>query len=758
MADKGRRHRAFISRFGSACAVLVDWVPVERTRKPCPHATPRRRGSVAGFVVLILMALLLAACTPSGPEPPPPPPPDGFVDADPWRERQMDYLHHATDTLDRRNPESILAALARADREPDFRIDAGEFTTTDLRRHLDRIDGHVDTSDFDLMRLWLLWHTHGEDLDPALRDGLRDRLLGFRYWYTDPLPPATVPRGDDLSGVDHKWFWSENHRLIVHTLEYLAGGYLPEERFEITGELGQTHRERGRARLTAWLDEKTRWGFSEWHSDVYYPEDVQALLLLSEHAEEPLAARARALLDVLFLDFAVAQVDGNFGTTHGRSYMKDKSRAGDQNTRDIIHFLYDTNPEGYAPWVDFGALLLATSTKYRLPAVFQHIALEPAPSVTKQRMGVPLDPSEEIVPNPVPPPGTSFTDPDALAFWWDRGAMTAWQVVPLSMQAIREHELWRGDLFAPVAPLLRQPGTSTAEGAQHVAYALGCQINAGLLSEAHTVTWRSHGTSLSSVQDYRPGCLGRQYHAWQATLGADAVVFTTHPGNADRGRWADDDLYWNGSATMPRTGQVGSVAINIYSPNFPAAGNKDPDANYQPFTHAFFPQQHFDEVRTVGAWTVGRKDDGYVALWSHRPTKWAVTRPNPAGLTAPYDLLAPGGAGNVWIAEVGTKDRWGDFDTFVAAIEEAEVSAVDLGTIAGVPRGFVVRYHSPGEGVLTYATDGPLTKDDAVIDQRFTERIASPWVTVPQGDHGWTVRHGDAEYVIDLRTGRRGAG
>ncbi|MDO5499513.1 MAG: hypothetical protein Q4F67_07525 [Propionibacteriaceae bacterium] len=707
--------------------------------------------------LLLALTLLLAACSPT-PEPPPPPPPDGLVTVDDWTDRQRDYLRQATETLDRRSPESILAALGRARSDDGFRIDAAEFTPADLQHRLDRIDRHVDTSDFDLMRLWLLWHAHGDELAPQTRAALEKRLLGFRYWYTDPLPPAANPRGDDRSEVDHKWFWSENHRLIVHTLEYLAGTTLPDQRFVITGEPGRTHAERGRTRLTAWLDEKARWGFSEWHSDVYYPENVQALLLLSEYAEDDLAERARALLDVLFLDFATAQVDGNFGTTHGRSYMKDKSRAADQNTRDIIHFLFDTNPHGYAPWVDFGALLLATSTSYRLPEVTRRIATEPAPSLTRQRMGIALDPNQPVADAPEPPPGTTFTDPDALAFWWDRGAMTAWQVVPLSMRAIREHELWRGDLFAPVAPLLRQPGTSTVEGAQHVSYALGCQINAGLLTEAHTVTYRAHGVALSSVQDYRAGCLGRQYHAWQATLGADAVVFTTHPGNADRGRWADDDLYWNGSATMPRTGQVGGVAINIYAPRFPAAGNQDPDANYQPFTHAFFPQQHFDEVREVGAWTLARKGDGYVALWSHRPTQWAPVGQNPAGLEEPYDLLAPGGANNVWITEVGTRERWGDFDAFVEAIGEAEVGAVDLGTLLGVPRGFVVRYQSPSEGTLTYATDGPLTKDDAPVDQRFTERLDSPWARVAAGEQVWTIRHGDAAFVIDLRTGDRRAG
>jgi hypothetical protein len=719
------------------CPGLVDWPPVGRDQR---LNLAGRRGVA---VLLLAILLLVAACTPS---PPPPPPPDGLIPAETWEQRQEEYLRHATRTLDRRSPESILAALARSRADDGFTVSGSEFTPGDLAGSFRTIDDNLDTSDFDLMRLWLLWREYRADLAPETAAALERRVLGFRYWYTDPLP---------VGEIDHKWFWSENHRLITHTLEYLAGSHLPDARFTVTGQPGRTHADRGRARLTTWLDEKARWGFSEWHSDVYYPEDVQALLLLSQYAEPALADRARALLDILFLDLAVNQVEGNFGVTHGRSYMKDKSRAADQNTRDIVHFLFDTNPDGYAPWVDFGTLLLSTSTSYRLPATIRGIATDPGPSLTRQRMGVAIDPGEPITPDPGPPPGTSYTDPAALEFWWDRGAMTVWQVVPLSLQAIREHELWRGDLFAPVEPLLRLSGDSSVEGAQHVAYALHCQLNPGLLTEVHTTTWRERTVMLSSAQDYRAGCLGRQYHAWQATLGADAVVFTTHPGNPDRGRWADDDLYWNGSASMPRTGQVGTVAINIYAPKFPSGGDGNPDANYQPFTHAFFPTQHFDEVRRVGAWTIGRKGDGYVALWSHRPTRWAPAARNPAGLDEPYDLLAPGGANNVWITEVGTAERWGDFDTFVAAIEEAKVDVVDFGSTDGIPRGYAVRYTSPSEGVLTYSSDDPLTDDDGPVDQRPPRRMDSPWVRVDHLDPRWVIEHAGGRWIVDVRTGRR---
>lgn len=702
------------------------------------------------LLVLTVLALLVAGCTAT----PPTPPDQGLIDPATWAARQQAYLQQATRRLDRANPESVIVNLARSAREPDFRIDPTEFRPADLRATFTKIDEFQDTSDFDLMRVFLLWRSQGDRLTPELSAALKQRLLGFRYWYTDPRPGGLV---------DHKWFWSENHRIIMHTMEYLAGSALPDERFAITGEPGRTHADRGRQRVLQWLDEKARWGFSEWRSDVYYPEDIQPLLLLAEYGDPEVSARATAMLDVFFLDLATGQLEGNFGTTHGRSYMKDKSRAADQNTRDIVQFLFQSNPQGYADWVDFGALLLATGTRYRLPIAIERIARTPQTFTDRQRMGVALDPSQPVTSTPKPPPGTSFSRPEDVAFWWDRGAMTAWQVVPISLRVIQEQELWRTELFEPIRPLLRQPGTANVEGAQYVAYALACQVNAGLLSEVSTVTWRSPDAMLSSAQDYRPGCVGRQYHAWQATLSPDAVVFTTQPGNADRaaqngGRWADDDLYWNGGLTMPRTAQQDRAAINIYAPRFPAGQDAaNAHANYLPMTHAFFPTQHFDEVRRVGGWTIGRVGDGYVGLWSYRPTAFAPVAPNPAGLNRPYDLVAAGGADNVWITEVGDRAQWGSFDAFVSALSSAETAVTPRGAANGVPLGFDVSYRSPSAGVLSYGSSGFFTVDGRSVDQRSPARIENPFVRVESGDPVWNVSIDGATLEVDLVRGTRAA-
>lgn len=715
----------------------------------------RRAGMVAIVAAMLTAAV---ACSPGlGPRDPGAQRPlgtgNGYLDGQEWRRRQDGYLHFATQALDQGSIANVIAHLARDERERDFRFDASVVGPDDFASAFAKIDAHQDTSDFDMMRLVALWYGYGRRLRPDLRQAIEARFTGFRYWYTDPLPAGVV---------DEKWFWSENHRLIFHTLEYLAGRGLPEATFGVTGEAGSTHAGRGRERIERWLDEKAAWGFSEWHSDVYYAKDVEPLLLLTEFAEPDLARRAAALLDLFLYDLALHQVQGNVGVTHGRSYMKDKSKATDQDTFGVVKVAFDTTDLPYQATGDATAVALARATRYRLPAVIDRVAHHPGPVVDREHMGVALDLDEPFTPTPTSPaPGVSYTDPDDIAFWWERGALTAWQVVPETLATIDRHDLWETSMFQPYKPLVDVVGGDPA-AAQQLAYALRCQINAGVLSAVDTVTWRTADAMVSSAQDYRPGCFGEQYHAWQATLDEDAVVFTTNPGNEPRGgnRWQDGDLYWNGGATMPRTAQQGAAVINLYAPQYPAGGPPLDAFAYLPYTHAYFPTERFDEVRTVGPWTLGRKGDGYVALWSWRPTQWRTHDPAATftnGLTQPFDLVAPGGADNVWIGEVGSAERWGTFDAFAAAVTAAPVTVTDLGSVGGVSRGFDVAYTSPSEGRLRFSWTGPLTVDGAEVPLHGGDRYANPFGTTAFGDTTVGVADGPSSLTVDLLTGARRA-
>ena len=679
---------------------------------------------------------------------------DGYFDGEAWLARQDEYLEFATQRLDPASPANVQAHFSRAARDRDFAFDDQGITPDEFAAVFAKIDAFEDTSDFDMMRLFALWYGHRRDLHPDLRAAIEQRMLEFRYWYTDPLPAGVV---------DDKWFWSENHRIIFHTLEYLAGRALPRQTFAITEQPGGVHAERGRQRIMAWLDEKAAWGFSEWHSDVYYAKDIEPLLLLTEYAERDIAQRAAALLDVVLYDLALHQVQGNVGVTHGRSYMKDKSRAVDQDTFGIVKLAFGTSDEPYPSRSDATAAALAGATRYRLPAVIGRIARSPETIVDREHMGVPLDLEQPFSIEPTSPvPDVSFTDREAVPFWWERGALTAWQAVPLTLATIEEHNLWETALFQPYRALADVAGGDTA-AARQLAHSLRCQINVGLLAAVDTVTWRSPHAMLSTAQDYRPGCFGNQYHAWQATLDEDAVVFTTNPGNEPRegDRWTDGDLYWNGGATMPRSAQHGAAVINLYAPQYPAPTAPPLDAfGYLPYTHAYFPTERFDAVRRVGDWTFGRKGGGYVALWSWLPTEWrrhdpAVTFTN--GLTQPFDLVAPGGANNVWISEVGDIDRWGSFDAFVGAVSAATVEVDDLGSADGVSRGFDVIYDSPTEGRMRFSWTGPLSVDGVERPLRGSDRFANRFGTTPAGATSLDISDGTASLAADLVGGNRRA-
>jgi len=672
---------------------------------------------------------------------------NGYVDGRTWRNRQDAYLRFATEELTPSSPVNVLAHLTRAARDRRYHFDASAIGPDDFAGTFAKIDGFQDTSDFDLLALVALWSSHRHDLRPDLQAAIEQRFLGFRYWYTDPLPSGVI---------DDKWFWSENHRIIFHTLEYLTGLGLPDERFTVTGLTGHDQAEHGRERVEAWLDEKAAWGFAEWHSDVYYQEDIDALTLLAEHGEPVVAQRAAVMLDLFLYDLAVHQVKGNNGVTHGRSYMKDKSRASDQDVFGVVKLLFATSDQPYTSRSDGGATYLASADRYRLPEAIYRVARSTRTFTDRTHMGAPLNLDEPFTTSPVSAVAEApYDDPSAVPFWWERGAQTAWQAVPQTLATIDQYHLFDTSLFKPYQPLVDLTGGDPAV-ARQLAYNLRCLINVGLLSEVDTMTWRSPNAMLSSAQDYRPGCFGEQYHAWQATLDEDAVVFTTLPGNEPRAgtSWVDADRYWTGTGAMPRSAQHGAAAIHLYAPKYTANGPGPlEDFTYLNYTHAYFPTERFDEVRQVGNWTLGRRGNGYVALWSWRPTTWrthdpAVTFTN--GLTKPFDLVAPGGANNAWIVEVGDVSAWGSFDAFASATTAAAVDVTDLGPgTDGLSKGFDVTYQSPTEGPMAFSTSGPLSVDGATVDLHPTARFDNPFGRTGADDTIISISEANATLLLD---------
>lgn len=676
----------------------------------------------------------------------------GFVDEAAWQTRIDRYLDAATAQLNPADVTNINAHLIAAHRDPDYSWDPSQVTVGALQERWDQIDEWRDTRDFALMYFhWTLALADGSTpmttIDPSVLDAIQQRMLDNRYRYDDPYP---------ADKLDDQWYWSENHILILLVDEYLAGTRWPEETFTISGLTGAEHAERSRQRILDWTHERCRFGFFEWHSHVYMKKNVEPLATLVQWADDPELVRAAAMaLDLCVLDMAAHDHQGSYTASRGRTYAKDKTNTR-ESTFDMFKLLFDDTEYDHQG-TDAGATHLAGATRYRPPQVLIDIATAPQPGVVRERHGLFVDGSAPVTDDPEAPFGYDFDDPDNLSFWWSQGAVGMWQVADISLSESEEHRILESPQMDQVAALVVLNGNDP-ERIKQWEQANHAIINFGHLREANTYGWRGDQVALASVLDHRFGQMRDQIHTWQATIDPEAFVFTTHPLTdlIEGEDWTGDAKpgYWTGEASIPRGAQHERTGIFIYQP----AWDETTDSllwsvfPYRDFTHAFVPQERFDEVVQVDGWTFARKGDGYIALWSWRPTSWRTYDPavNPMiDMTQPYDLVAEGGPDNVWIVEVGDAEASGSFEDFVAAVTATEPT-VDRDDV-----GFTVAWTSPSAGELGFGSTGPFTVDGEEQPLGDHPRHESQWGTVEAYSTTVELASDQARLALDFDAGTR---
>lgn len=657
---------------------------------------------------------------------------DGFFDAAIQRSRQDAFLAFETAEILRGSVTNAVAHMERARRDPAYSAPAGSVGPHDWDGVFAKIDGLADTSDFDILRLLTaVYADWGHPfVHPDTWQRTEDTILAFKYWYTQPTAPGVT---DDM------WYWTENHLITFHTCEFLAGQRYPDRVFTHTGMTGAEHRAHARQRLLDWFELRARFGFSEWLSNVYYAEDLRPLITLIEFADdEEIVRKATMALDLLVYDMALHSYRGGLTSSAGRTYKKDKMSARDHDVFQVIKLLFDRTAEDYGRG-DTTAVMFARAQKYRIPEVLIEAAESQEPTWTRQRMGIQYDEHETVNPNPQHPYGFGYETLEDMTLWWSMSNLIAWQVVSTSIELMDLYNLWDSSGFAEYSAVR---GIAAAPGvAVSLASNLSHAANMALLEEVNLQSYRTANYMLSSAVDYRKGSRSNQSHTWQATLGTNALVFTTHPGHALRNTtdWGSDGGpgFWTGTASIPRAGQHQNVAIYIYAPQY--RSNPTPPFNqitqYEPYTHAYFPQDHFDVMAQDGNWTFGSLGDGYVALYSYREPRFVTYDPTihaTRGMLQPFELRAEGGPDNVWIVELGDRQRWGSFEAFRAAIAAAPLSVTPITDASGFPPRtllplYEVRYDSPSQGRMEMGWAGPLRV--AGVEQPLDgyPRYETPW-------------------------------
>jgi hypothetical protein len=674
----------------------------------------------------------------------------GLVDEATYQTRVDDYLAFATSVDHVSNPPGINAHLGRAHRDPDYTWDIDAVTVDSLSAVFEQIDTWQDTRDFRFMDLhWMLALGQGDtpmtQLSPDVIAAIDERMIANRYRWDDPLP---------ADRIDNLWFWSENHLIIGYSIEYLAGQRYPDATFTVTGLTGAEHLERSRPEILEWITERADLGFFEWHSNVYMLKNVTPLLMLAELADDPEIVTAAAMaLDLCLVDMAAHTHAGGYTAPRGRTYKKDKMTSLDEDTFNTAKFVFDDTTEAYQSTSDTGVTYFASAQRYRPPQLVVEIATDDQPSVVRERHGVFFDGSQPLSDDPEAPYGKDFSDRENLPFWWSLGAIGMWPLAEVSVAAADEFRLWEGSEFGEINLLAALNGYDP-ERIRVWEQERAAVINFGFLSEANTYAYREPKVSLASVIDHRFGEMRDQGHAWQAAIDERALVFTTHPvpDTAPSTIWADDPQpgYWTGDASMPRAAQYRGTGVYIYQPKWDES--TDPLVwsvfEYRPFTHAYVPQDHFDEVRQVGNWTVAAKNGGYIALWSWRTPTWreydpAVVSTN--GMVKPFDLVAEGGPDNVWIVQVGT-DEGGSLDGFIAALTAAEPSVVRDDD------GFTVSWTSPSAGIIDFGSTGPFVVEGEEQPLGDFPRHESPWGGIEHLSRQYNLTAGSSTWSCDFDT------
>jgi hypothetical protein len=581
------------------------------------------------------------------------------------------------------------------------------------------VHSNRDCNDFTLGGILRVLYLYGKTrtFPSDLMDELRIAVQRFRFWWDEP-------------GADTRCFWTENHQVIFHMDQLLAGQLYPDAVFQITAKTGREHVAIALRRLRRWMDWRIRFGFSEWLSNAYFVEDLMALANLRDFAEqEDIRARAEMLIDLLLFELAMHSRRGVMGCTHGRSYPHLIKGARHDDISSVCALEFGTG--AFLSKENLAALSLATSG-YRCPPVLAAIARDTEHvSLCRERHSVNVEDAARA--------GVSYdADEDAPLFLSIQDYLN-----PLTLtsqeRVVRNGHMWQAQLY----PQAREQFARQTAKWGRVKYPwLDCHA----MGEVNIQTLRTPDFLLSCAQDYRPGSPGYQQHIWQATLDADAVVFTNHPGSINE---MSRPNFWAGNGLMPRAVQQGNVVICIHHVPLddPYHFIDVPDGTHLhgdcvhvagtpplPYSHAYFPRKAFDEVTQRGPWTFGRKGESYLALYSQNPVTWV------RDAAGEENELRTAANDNIWICEVGARRDGLDFAAWTEAVAAATVRC----------DGLRVTYESPSQKRLSVGWTEPLTVAGREVPVHGYPRYDNPYCGTVAGGEQLTIRHAGASLALDF--------
>lgn len=557
---------------------------------------------------------------------------------------------------------------------------------------VDFVNARFDCADFRLVTLLTVLFK-GRAVSTPVMGMIERAVLDFAFWMDEP-------------GTDAMCMFSENHQGLFGACEYLAGQLFPDHQFTnpvpdrgIMRRLsGRERQARAEARLRSWLDNRFRFGFTEWTSSTYYEEDAAALGLLVEHAADPdLATRAAIALDLLFLDLALHCFGSRLVTTSGRAYEQQKKYPERTDVDQLLAWAFPQARRQImaGAWrPDYarisGPLLLSS---YRVPGAIAAIAYDQRRVDVRTSTGLDVAEVAGLFDD------ASDVNTAGLQLW-AMEAFTRPESINVTTKALADWRMRHNAFLGPLWPFvaLRKTGLlPLLVRAMHPATA-GVAIQ-----RANITTHRTPDFQLSSVQGYHPGDFGDQQHLWTAALPGDVAIFATNPGRPmfDNNQRGFSPSTWVGNAINPNLGQDGNVLLASYD----TRGRRGYLEAWprQRYAHLFVPWERLTQWRRYRRRVVMRAGSGFAAIYCTHD----LVKGDDGELIARGDVTG-------WAVLLGGSE-FVDLDAFEACARKYRLAGGQDAL------SFI------GEHTVWTLTRAGLSRDGQLLD-RDHPRFDSPWV------------------------------
>ena len=570
--------------------------------------------------------------------------------------------------------------------------------SANLEGAIERIDVREDCADFTANALIRFYLENEHRLAAENKEEIKACLTGFKYWM------------DQYDGrSDSMCHWSENHQILFAVTEYLAGKEWPDAKFA-DGNTGLQHAEFAKERINAWMEQRYYYGFNEYYSNNYYPEDIAPManfIQFADKEEQVMIDKMKIVMDIIWLDIATqsykyTDASGNtqyaFMSASGRMYMDNKASDDTGNRlRPYINLVLE-NGEDYLTtsrnfFVCFRRMYEARMDGepiYEVPEVIKAIFNDASEvQIVKASNGITL---EELVTD-----GYVGETVGQIMMQTGMEAFSNPEVIDNSIRYLNENKLFSNEFLNDFKLVNLWPLTITKSlGA--VSGLLNPSTNGKAIQRANVYTYQTPYYSMSTSQEHFAGNYADQHHINLSTLSNDISVYTNQPmRNNSRSQ------YWVGYGRLPYSVQEKNVNISIYQ--IPQKkGMLEP--HIVTYTHAYFPAGLFDEVNTEylsEGYIFGRTGDTYIMLAAKSNAdavlkfkndmdgvteedlakdrdkiKTSVKEVIEASGDLRYDLILEGGTAHAWVTELGSAAEDGSFAAFMDRVLANQYTFEDM--------------------------------------------------------------------------------